>query len=459
MRKLMFGFGRRLIDPPFPMGLAGYFNTRMWSGVLDSIEVRCCVMKQDDITAVIVQFELITVTPELHQAVQAVTRKHLSDFVMIATATHCHTAPELRIGRGGYDENYVPFAVAAYEKALLQAVRSLSECRSIQSGQAFSMDFCFNRRFWMKDGTVVTNPPKCSPDIVRPEGEIDPEIPLILLESVHGKLLFASISNHADTTGGTEISGDWPARTAHEMEKVLGPGSMCIPLIGCSGNINHFDIHDPGEQASPREAGRIGCGYAAGIVKGLKNLREEPLTLGQARRKFHIGSRELFPEELAEAQEILRKYPAEDTASSSAPLTARDFAEKSPKVLRYFAENLIKVAEDEKEFDFEVSAVSLGNALLVGLPAEPFVEIGLEIRKEIFTENTQVLCAIMNNGSGSGYIPNLWNYRRGGYENTPRSNPYSIHAAAELKKICRELKEDLKKGNDPPLTTRKVPAP
>ena len=127
------------------------------------------------------------------------------------------------------------------------------------------------------------------------------------------------------------------------------------------------------------------------------------------------------------------------------PLTARDFAEKSPKVLRYFAESLLKVAEAKKEFDFEVSAISAGNAVIVGLPAEPFVEIGLEIRKEIFSASSQVLCSIMNNGSGSGYIPNLWNYRRGGYENTPRSNPYSIHAAAELKKVCREIQDVWKK--------------
>ena len=307
------------------------------------------------------------------------------------------------------------------------------------------MDLCFNRRFWMKDGTVVTNPPKCSPDVVRPEGEIDPEIPLILLGNGHGKLLLASISNHADTTGGTLVSGDWPARTAHETEAFLGPGSMCIPLIGCSGNINHFDIRDPGEQASPEEARHIGCGYAAAIIAGLKDLQEEPLSLRCTGRKLHIGSRELFPEELAEAQEILRKYPAEDTSGSSAPLTARDFAEKSPKVLRYFAENLIRIAEARKEFDFEVSAVAAGDALIVGLPAEPFVEIGLEIRKEIFSANSQVLCSIMNNGSGSGYIPNLWNYRRGGYENTPRSNPYSIHTAAELKKVCREIKDALEK--------------
>ena len=113
--------------------------------------------------------------------------------------------------------------------------------------------------------------------------------------------------------------------------------------------------------------------------------------------------------------------------------------------MRYFAENLLKIAAAKKEFDFEVSAITLGNCAVVGLPAEPFVEIGLEIRKEIFADKSQTLCSIMNNGSGSGYIPNLWNYRRGGYENTPRSNQFSIHTAAELKNACQTIRELLKK--------------
>lgn len=444
-KKLQFGIGRETIVPPMKMGLAGYFNTRIWEGVLDPIEVRCALILDESKTVLITQFELITVTAELQAEVRKTAEKHLENFVLISTATHCHTAPELRIGRGGYDESYVPFAAGAFEKALLQAKASLADCKYIKSGKAFSMDFCFNRRFWMKDGVVVTNPAKCSKDVVRPEGEIDPEIPLVLLDNGKNKLLLASVSNHADTTGGSLISGDWPAWTAHETEKVLGQGSMCMPLIGCSGNINHFDINNPGEQASPEEAGRIGCGYASSIASALENLQQEPMTLQTASLAFHVGSRELFPEELAEALEILEKYPAGDTASSSTALTARDFAEKSPKVLRYFAENLLKVAENKKEFDFEVSGCKLGNCAIIGLPAEPFVEIGLEIRKEIFSSCNQVLCSIMNNGSGSGYIPNLWNYRRGGYENTPRSNPYSIHAAAGLKNTCKKLEELLSK--------------
>ena len=449
MSVLQFGTGRSVIDPPFKMGLAGYFNTRIWEKVHDSLEVRVALFRQGALTALCVQFELITVTPELFAKVREVAERYWVDPVILSTATHCHTAPELRRGRGGYDEKYAEFAAGMFEKALLQAQASLAPCQRISCGRGFNFELGFNRRFWMRDGRVVTNPPKCSPDAIRPEGEVDPEIPLLLLENENGKLLLASICNHADTTGGNDISGDWPAHCAHLVEKVLGEKSMCMPLIGASGNINHFDLSDPGEQASFEEALRIGSGYAESIIAALADMPDA----GEAVMRavcvpIHIGSRELFPEELAEAHEILAKYPAEDTANSSKALTAQDFALKTPKVLRYFAENLLKVASEKRQFDFEITLIAIGDVLLAGVPCEPFVEIGLELRKEIFGARREVLLAIMNNGSGSGYIPNLWNYQRGGYENTPRSNPYSIHFASELKEACRDLKKVLEVNNE-----------
>jgi len=58
------------------------------------------------------------------------------------------------------------------------------------------------------------------------------------------------------------------------------------------------------------------------------------------------------------------------------------------------------------------------------------------------------MVATLANGTGSyhcggGYIPNAWNYGRGGYETAPRSNPFSIKTSAVLLKKWRELSEKI----------------
>ena len=84
-------------------------------------------------------------------------------------------------------------------------------------------------------------------------------------------------------------------------------------------------------------------------------------------------------------------------------------------------------------------------AVIASLPSEPFVEIGLILRRSIFNDR---LCLVTSHGNsnggknyGGGYIPNSWNYGRGGYESTPRSSGYSIHTADILLANWRKLAE------------------
>ncbi|MFA6291583.1 MAG: hypothetical protein WC637_07360 [Victivallales bacterium] len=65
---LFYGIGRRCINPEVPVSLAGYFNIRIWECVADDIEVRALVLKQGKRYAAIVQFDLVTVSPELLEA-------------------------------------------------------------------------------------------------------------------------------------------------------------------------------------------------------------------------------------------------------------------------------------------------------------------------------------------------------------------------------------------------------
>jgi hypothetical protein len=434
MSDFSFGIARQIINPPMKMGLAGYFNTRIWTDILDDIQVRVVALKSNEKLSFLIQFDLIVCPPALYQMIKAKLQLlTLQEAVLLVTATHCHTAPEVRETRGGFCQEYLEFAANKTIDAIKEAIANLSPCVSSKKGSAQNSECCFNRRFWMKDGTVQTNPGKLNSNILRPEGEIDPEIPLLLLKNKTGNsLLLASICNHADTTGGNLISGDWPSWTRRLIEEEMAPGDMMMPLIGCSGDINHFDVSIPGDQTNPNEAKRIGTSYANSIKAKIQSLKDFTSSFESKLASFNIPSREISQEELAEAQDILEKYKDISFSSGSKNnLTAEDFAKKTPAVLKYFAEALMDRYNNPKEYTFEMTLFDFNSSVVIGVPCEPFTATGLLLRKEIFSGKT-CLVAILNNGSGTGYFPNIWNYGRGGYETTPRSNQFSIHAAQRV---------------------------
>lgn len=449
--KIQYGVGRRCVNPQVPVSLAGYFNKRMWTKVLDDIEVRALVLKKDSAYAGIIQFDLITVPTELYEMILDEMKKLGIDKItrdnVLITATHTHTGPELRCKKPGANPEYTPFAAKMAAEAMKDALANWKD-GELEGGMAEEHRFIFNRRYWMNNGKVVTNPGKLNPEILRPEGEIDPEIPMFAIRS-NGKLsvLVASIVNHTDTIGGTGVSADWAGFFRRTLEAEMAPGAVVFPLIGCAGNINHFDTRTDMNQTCYPEAERVGKGYANAVRQALGTLK--PLTGNSIRvvsGDVTVAPREISKEDLDEALAICAKYPELDVESgvSTVDLTSEDLARGTPFALKYFANSIIKMANNKEAVHFHLNGILLGDsAVVASLPSEPFVEIGLELRKGIFQGK---LCLVSSHGNGTGgmhyyggYIPNLWNYGRGGYEPTPRSNPFSMKTADALLAAWREI--------------------
>ncbi|OGV52751.1 MAG: hypothetical protein A2017_15040 [Lentisphaerae bacterium GWF2_44_16] len=446
--KFYYGTGRRNINPQIPISLAGYFNVRMWKKILDDIEVRALVLKQAGTYSAIIQFDLVTVSQELAEAFykEIADIKELSPRNMIVTATHSHTAPEVRVTRPGSHPDYIPFAVKKASEALREALNNMTQ-GELFTGITEDKRFCFNRRYWMKDGTVVTNPGKLNPDIDRTEGEADYEIPLIGIKS-NGKLkvLLANIVNHTDTIGGSNVSADWPGFLMRRLQANLGSGLMVMPLIGASGNINHFDVSTDMDQTCYKEAERVGLGYADTVEKAIGQLKPVgDFTLEVRQKSIACGPREIPDDELAEAKAILEKYKDIPPLGPGADLTSEDLAKKKPVVLKYFAQLVVDMSKETDPVKFNLVGIFMGKCRIVSLPCEPFVEIGLEIKKKIFPEyNTMIVSHSNGTGNlkvGGGYIPNSRNYGRGGYETTPRSNRFSVKTADKLIEAWNLLKK------------------
>ncbi len=325
--ELFFGIGRKCINPQVPISLAGYFNARMQDGTLDDIEVRSLVLNQAGQYCAIVQFDLVTVSQELADALyrEIADLKILSRSNMIVTATHSHTAPEVRSFKPGSHPDYIPFAAAKAAEAVGEALGRMRR-GELLTGLTSDNRFCFNRRYWMKNGTVVTNPGKLNPDITRPEGEVDYEIPLIgIKEGGELKVLLANVVNHTDTIGGNKVSGDWTGFFVRRIQAKIGKDSMVMPLIGTSGNINHFDISSDMDQTCYKEAERIGCGYADTVANALEKLAPVcEFSLKVKNAEVICGPREIPHEELTEARLVLEKYKDVHNPANGGTLTSED---------------------------------------------------------------------------------------------------------------------------------------
>ena len=437
---ILFGHARRKITPAVPVGLAGYFNTRMWTKVLDDIWVDALVLQQGELMTAIVVCDLIGAPAKL----VARYRESIGDISGLApekvlfTATHVHTAPILDETREDGSPDYNHFLVEKIGAAVREAAASLRPGTLVR-GRTSDNRFAFNRRYWMKSGKVVTNPPRQHPDIVRPEGPIDPEIPLLgIVEDDRLKILVANMVNHADTIGGCEISAGWPGFFRRRLEEQLGEDTRVMTLIGTAGNINHFEIDSLRNQTNYDEARRIGTGYAETVEKAVSNLAEsESQSMQVTRALFKTGPREISEEELARAREDSAKFEA----ATDDDLTSEDLAKGSPAALKYFADRLLKVAADRAEREYEVMGMTLGDTVLVSLPGEPFVEIGLRIKQE-FTGGRPTFVVSHGNGE-SGYIPNRFNFERGGYETQPLASPNSMATADILLDTVKAVVEEL----------------
>ena len=262
----------------------------------------------------------------------------------------------------------------------------------------------FNRRFLLKDGTVIMNPGRGNPNIVRPVGPIDPDVAVVYFDSPQGKPLatFVNFALHVAVAGGNLFSSDYPHVLANTLASVKGPDMLTIFTNGMSGNINHLDVNDPAALTGYPEVARIGTILAADVLNAYRHL--EPVTATRLRirtQKVELPTPYFRPSEVEKARHIVAEY-------GKKPGPAFLDVVRSWKVMDV-------AALDGKPLETEVQAIILGDELAwVGMPGDAFTELGLTIKT-----NSPFLHTIVSEQSGAGaisYVPNRKAFSEGAYE-------------------------------------------
>jgi neutral ceramidase len=435
--QLKAGSAELSITPPLGVSMAGYYHDRRADDILDDLFARALVLSSGPAAAAIVVCDLIgldrTLTRQARELIQQRTQIPPSQ-VMIC-CTHTHTGP-VTSARTTFpmrpDRTYLDLLPRKIAD-VVQLAWQRRQAASLHVGRGHVEGIAYNRRYWMKDGSLRTNPPFQSPEIDRPAGPIDPEQGILLVRDVQGDPL-ALVSNyalHADEVGGTAFCADYQGVESRLLKRTLGPACAVLCPNGCCGDINHCDVSRPAAgQKGLAVAERSGMVLAGEATKQLPQLVQVTpgeggaAQLSAASREFEAQLRVPSPEEIAWAQ-------------AAVGVKLHGFDRHGLDVVR--AHRILEVqAGGESAVRVEVSALAVGDVAIVGLPGEIFVEHGLAIKRASPFPYTFVaeLC-----NDSIGYVPTRAAYSEGGYE--AYSTPLQPGTGEQIVALALELLQQL----------------
>lgn len=415
--ELKVGAAAVKITPPVGIGMAGYYFERGAQGTNDDLYAKAMVLEQGGVRAALVGLDLISVprgvVEEARERIEKATGIP-AGHVMIS-ATHAHTGPILA-GRGSRDDGlggsgelsvqYTSTLPSLIAEAVKAAAGKREPAQAL-AGLGREENLSYNRRFFMKDGSVSWNPGKLRPTVVRPAGPIDPDVGVVLFQSPNGRspakaiATYVNFAMHPDTVGGQHFSADYPGVLAKLLGAYKGEEMVTVFANGCCGNINHVDVNWAGAQKGYGEASRIATVLAAEVFQTYKKVQVlKAAELRVRSRKVILPLPKVTPEEIEAARATLKQYTMKDN---------RGFMDKVQ------AHKVLDVAAREgKGHEVEVQVIALGDELAwVSMPGEIFVELGLAIKQASPFRYT--LIAELANGS-VGYIPDKKAYAEGNYE-------------------------------------------
>jgi hypothetical protein len=325
------------------------------------------------------------------------------------SATHTHTGPVLdRNSRFGGQSDLVRDYLSGLPAKIAEAVRR-AEARltpaKVSAARGREESIAFNRRYHMKDGTVGWNPGKLNPNILKPAGPIDPEVPIVFFESTDGKPLatYVNYAVHLDNVGQPQISADLPYTLARCLADFQGPEMLTLFSAGCCGDVNHIDVRWGQAQRGFANAARMGTILAAEVLRAWPHLR--PVD-AKAIRVKSTTVRLALPEIGDAGVEKARAVVARMQDQKSARPRFLEMVESF--------KTLDIAARQGRPQEVEVQAIALGNELAwVSLPGEIFTELGLAIKQD--SPFPQTIVAELANGA-IGYIPARRAYAQGNYE-------------------------------------------
>lgn len=395
MNKVRTGVSRICITPPLNTPLSGYYEPRYATGVHDDLYATAVAFDDGSSKAVVITLDLCGLK---NQWWVDGCKKMISEYcgisaeAIIITCSHTHTGPIV-----GYDETSGVDSNKAYDDFLMQCLRDAAYlalnnvCESkFYAAESKCTDVAFSRIYKMKDGSVRTNPGVGNPDIEHPVTDVNETVSLLRIERENADdVIIVNFGTHADTIGGNIVSADWPGFMKKTIENVF-PNTVCIFLQGCEGDLNTANVKAKCRRRGleySENLGRMVAGSVLHACEGFEEINADSVAFATKKVKVPTNKEN---DRIDEAKNILELYRCE--RYDEIPCGDEGYFIATTEAQRIVA------LENEPDFyEFTLSSMAFGDFVIVGLPGEPFAEIGMRIIKESEFKKTFV-CVLADGG-------------------------------------------------------------
>lgn len=426
MNQYTIGFARLDITPPMGVPLGGSWEKRYARGVHDPLMINAIAFGDGEKSAVLLVADLLGIygVRGYQWPVQLEQDLELPEHSVILCSTHTHTGPSI-----GADEQYDNWLYRRLKDAAAIALEDRKPLTGISCKEDRAEGMTFVRRWKLSDGTVMTNPAgEYREMIVAPAGYNDDTMRMIRITREEAKdIVICNFQSHPDNIGGEFVSADYPGVFRNRVEAELS-NTYCVFIDGCEGQMVIADRRLPKEKSSIQRATKYGnklAEVALEILKEATPVEAEGLAFGQMAVNLKTKR---DSSRVPESQRIIEAYDSgrwEEVASTK----------KQANYLVSEARKIVALEKSGEDFrPTAVSAIAFCGMAFVGIPGEPFNEVGVQIRKNSKFPVTCVMC--QSNGC-HGYYPTAEGYDQGGYESY--NTPYVKGTAEQLADTADKL--------------------
>ncbi len=451
-KQLLAGAATSNITPEIGGDIIGGFNPFPSKHVHDDLHVRCLVLDNGEKKLAFAVCDLLGAAREMFDEAARLTKEAtgIPRECIVMSGTHTHSASSAL----GKDRFKVPAQLDEYQKFVARRIadgitRAVNNLAPARIGWAVGSEpnQVFNRRWFMKPGTVPENPfgtfdqvkmnPGHSANLVKPAGPTDPEVCLLSVQSADGKpmAVLANYSLHyVGDVGNAHISADYFAAFCDRMQQLLNADRQDPPFVailsnGTSGNINNNDYSKPPAPRGPlySKIHKVADDVAHAALKAMQGIQYHDWVPLDARyRELEVVARHPTPEQLARAQELVAK--------------PRPFGEKATLQIIY-AERTIAINGYPVTLQVPIQTLRVGNCGIATSPFETFVETGLELKaKSPFKPSFTIEIA----GGYYGYLPTPEQHKLGGYETWLGTNRVAPDTSVKLTEALLSMWGEMK---------------